>query len=484
MASKQSEFRKNFRENAEKRNSRLILALDEPKTEKVLKVLETATEHIAALKIHPEYPHNWGIYYPAFDSTLHQICGMFEKMGIPLIVDAKLADIDSSNAMKTKYYLSQGYNAIICHGFPGQKAVEAIVKVADETGKGVFLLTAMTSKGHMFGSWTIEKLAKMAKELDVAGVIAPGNQYDVLRKVRRAIGPDLLILSPGIGVQGGDAGKAFKAGADFAIVGRQILEAENPAEIAFEIKKLMNNAIGEVVVGDEKLELARYEELFATLVEKEVLIFGNFKLKSKRPSAYFFNAGKISDGKSVSVVAEAYADMIYENKLNEQYDILFGPAYKGIPIATYIAQVLWQKYKINMRFAYDRKEEKTHGDATAGGSKEKMIVGDIRKGDRVLIPDDVITTGGTKLEVEEMLNSLGMDLKVTGTLVLFDRQETNEDGKSPLKAFEERGIKVYSVLKAREVFDYLHNKEIGGKVLVTDELYNAFQQHQKEFGRE
>jgi orotate phosphoribosyltransferase len=324
----------------------------------------------------------------------------------------------------------------------------------------------------------------MAKELDLAGVIAPGNQYSILRKVRRIIGPELLILSPGVGAQGGDAEKAFMAGTDFPIVGRQILEAEDPAKVAREIKDVVNNAISKKEsAGAEDLEFARYEDLFSVLAEKGVLKFGDFKLKSGRPSAYFFNAGSIDDGKSVSIVAEAYADLIYENDLHKKFDVLFGPAYKGIPIATYVSQVLWQKYKINMRFVYDRKEEKTHGDATAGGTKEKMFVGDLREGDRILILDDVITTGGTKIETKEKLESLGKNLKVSGVLILFDRQETDLEGKDPLDNFRSQGIETYIVLKARNTFDSLKNREIGGKILVNDAIYNAFQQHQKEFGR-
>ena len=480
MVSTQKEFRDRFRENAEKRNSRLILALDEPKFERVQDVVSKVSKHLAAIKIHPEYPLKWLDSHTAANAIIAtRTDGM-----LPLIMDAKLADIDNSNKMKAEFYFSKEYDAIICHGFPGQKAVEAVIKVANEQGKGVFLLTAMTSPGHMFDSWTIEKLARMAKELDVAGVIAPGNQYSILRKVRRIIGPEILILSPGIGVQGGDAEKAFVAGTDFAIIGRQFLEAEDPENVAAEIKSMMNSAVDRKKRAEiENTGMARYEDLFAALAEQEVLKFGDFKLKSGRPSAYFFNAGDICDGKAMSAAAEAYADLIYDNKLNEKYDLLFGPAYKGISIAAYVATLLWLKYRINMRAAYDRKEEKTHGDATAGGAKEKMIVGKIKQGDRVLIMDDVITTGGAKVEAKEKLDSLGKDLKINGILILFDRQETDMEGKDPLENFRSQGIDTYVVLKAREVFDYLKNREIGGKVLVTDNLYNAFQQHQKEFGR-
>jgi orotate phosphoribosyltransferase len=493
MGGAQAEFRKKFRDNAEKQKSRLILALDTKDPKPFYR--RSLLSNFAAVKVHYEMTQMWeGPNTPAIMKLKYAkladpyaVDGIVEpEYEVPIILDAKLADIDSSNAMKTRFHLSHGcngvYDAIICHGISGQKAVEAIVNVANELGKGVFLLTAMTSPGHLFDSRKIEALARMAKELDVAGVVAPGNQYGILRKVRRLLGPEILIISPGIGVQGGEAEKALMAGADFAIVGRQIVEAEDPAKIAIEIKDTINRSLESVKSLEAQVDF-EYEELVSVFVEKEVLRFGSFTLKSKRPSAYFFNAGKVDDGKSITAVAEAYADMIHKEKLHGQFDVLFGPAYKGIPIVTYVAQALWIKYGVNMRFAYDRKEEKTHGDATKGAAKDKLIVGDVRNGDRILLLDDVITTGGTKFETKEKLDSLGLELKVAGVLILFDRQETDLDGNDPLEIFEAQGIKTYVVLNAKETFEYLKNREVDGKVVVNDELYAAFQTHQAEFGR-
>lgn len=479
MGGTQADFRDRFIKKAEIRRSRLILALDEPLLEKVRSVTHVAGPHLAALKVHPEYPHVWKTRVTDLKHS-----SLFSGY---TIADAKLADIDSTNAWKTRYILSHGFDAIICHGFPGQPAVEAIVNVANEMGRGVFLLTAMTSKGHMFDPKHIEALASMARELGVAGVIAPGNQYDILRKVRRLVGSEMLILSPGIGAQGGDAEKALMAGTDFAIVGRQILGATDPAKSAEEIQEVINRALENTARtrrGQKEEPLAEYDELFSMLIEKEVLRFGMFKLKSGRPSIYFFNAGRIDDGKSISAVAEAYADTIHENRLDEQFDVLFGPAYKGIPIATYVAQALWTKHGINMRAVYDRKEAKEHGEGAGGKSVDKEFVGEIRRGDRILMLDDVITTGGTKHDSVGKLNSLNLDLKIDGLLILFDREEVDLEGKDPLKELERIGIKTWAVLKAREVFEHMKCKEFGGKVLITDELHAEFQTHQGEFGRD
>jgi orotidine-5'-phosphate decarboxylase len=231
----QDEFRRKFVENAEKRGSNLILALDCDDWKKAQKVLSEASPNLAAVKVHPEHAGIWGLSHEKAVAAVKKLGG-----GIPVILDAKIADIDKSNAMKAEYYLSKGYDAVICHGFSGEKAVEAVVSSANKLNKGVFLLVAMTSPGHMFKKEIVEELAGIAKRLNVAGVIAPGNQYELLSYVRKAVGGELLILSPGIGAQGGDAEKAFKAGANLAIVGRSIVDSNNPAEESLKLKEIMS----------------------------------------------------------------------------------------------------------------------------------------------------------------------------------------------------------------------------------------------------
>lgn len=231
----QSDFRRKFIENSKKRNSRLIPALDCDEWGKAEKILKEISGNIAAVKIHPEHAGLWGFEHDKLVRRIKELSG-----GAPLILDAKLADIDINNAMKARFYLSKGYDAIIAHGFAGEKAVEAAVNVANEMKRGIFLLAAMSSPGHMFKKEIVEELAGIAKKLNVAGVIAPGNQYELLSLVRKKVGSELLILSPGIGAQGGEAEKAIRAGANFAIVGRSIIYSENPAKASLEMKELMN----------------------------------------------------------------------------------------------------------------------------------------------------------------------------------------------------------------------------------------------------
>jgi orotidine-5'-phosphate decarboxylase len=234
----QYEYRRVFLQNAMSRDSTLILALDTTDWKKAQRVLSESAKNIAAVKVHPEYADIWGFSHESAILSLKRIGD-----GVPVILDAKIADIDKSNAMKAEYYFTKGYDAIVSHGFQGEKAVEAVVSSANKMKKGVFLLTAMSSPGHMFKEEVVEEIAAIAKRLDVAGVIAPGNQYELLSTVRKLIGNDILILSPGIGAQGGDAEKAFKAGSNFAIVGRGILDATNPKEESKKLKEIMRGSI-------------------------------------------------------------------------------------------------------------------------------------------------------------------------------------------------------------------------------------------------
>ncbi len=219
-------FRDRLEKESKLRNSRLILALDEPDFKKAFSVLKKSAKYLLAVKLHPEMPAIWGKKPSQIVAKFHQI--------VPFVIlDAKLADIGSSNAFKSEYHFQQGYDAIICHGFPGKESVAAVQQSAqkaqsvDQKERGVFLLAAMTSPGHLFSEGTAQSLAQMAQELNVDGIVAPGNQYDLLAKIH-SFAPAVPILSPGIGTQGGDAKMAAQNGTKYAIVGRSILTAEKP----------------------------------------------------------------------------------------------------------------------------------------------------------------------------------------------------------------------------------------------------------------
>jgi len=184
-----------------------------------------------------------------------------------------------------------------------------------------------------------------------------------------------------------------------------------------------------------------------------------FILKSGRPSTYFINIGSLTDGGSLAKMKWAFASYIAllldEGKL-EDFDFIFGPAYKGISLATLACEGLSELYGINKRYLYDRKEEKTYGDVSA----DKVIVGadHFREGQRILLIDDVITTGGTKIESLEKLKLLGAH-KVVGLVLAVDRQEKMGDAekideRSAVDYIqEELGIKVFSILDSKTIFN-------------------------------
>jgi orotate phosphoribosyltransferase len=218
-------------------------------------------------------------------------------------------------------------------------------------------------------------------------------------------------------------------------------------------------------------------KLLEAALPSGALRFGEFKLKSERMSPYFWNAGMMSDGKSCSSEGHAYAAKLSEIG-RDDFDVLFGPAYKAIPISVSTAISLERDYGVNRRFAYDRKKPKDYGDP-----KDRFIIGKLERGDRVLIEDDVITTGKTKKDEIKLLNSLNLDLEVVGILIGLNRKEVDENGNDPIKVLQgETGIPVYHILDSVRLFDLLHNKEFLGKIWVDDEKYKSFQEYYAKYG--
>ena len=173
--------------------------------------------------------------------------------------------------------------------------------------------------------------------------------------------------------------------------------------------------------------------------KKGILQFGEFILKDGSKSTFFITTGKFDDGEVLSLLSNAYTEKIIKDIGTDTFDHIYGPSYKGISIAATICQKLYEKYDINKRWGYDRKKEKYHG-----LDKEKFLIGDLRSGDRVLIIDDVLTTGKTKIEQKEKLEKLVKNLIFVGVLVLIDRSK----GKNILN---ESGLKLYSVLTLKDL---------------------------------
>lgn len=188
----------------------------------------------------------------------------------------------------------------------------------------------------------------------------------------------------------------------------------------------------------EFIELAR---------EYDVLRFGEFTLKSGRVSPYFFNAGAFASGRSLAALGRCYAARIVDSDV--QFDVLLGPAYKGIPLAAVTAVALADQHGRDVPFAYNRKEAKSHGE---GG----VMVGAPLRG-RVLVIDDVITAGTAVREVIAMIEAAGAQL--AGVAIGLDRQERGAGLRSAIQELEEdHGVPVMSIIQMHHIIDYLESR--------------------------
>lgn len=193
-----------------------------------------------------------------------------------------------------------------------------------------------------------------------------------------------------------------------------------------------------------------------------------FKLKSGRASPYFISTGSLSDGESQSVLKKAFAETILaglDHGTIKKFDYVFGPAYKGIPLAVLACEGLFEARGLNVKVLYDRKEAKTHGDATGGDAAKQWLVGadDWKPGSSILLIDDVITTGKAKYESLERLACLPGH-KIAGMVLVADRQErmgtADEVGeKSAVQEINEKlGMQTASILTATEIYAMLSPK--------------------------
>lgn len=190
-----------------------------------------------------------------------------------------------------------------------------------------------------------------------------------------------------------------------------------------------------------------YQTEFIELAQQyNVLKFGEFTLKSGRISPYFFNAGAFASGRALAALGRCYARRIVDSGL--AFDVLLGPAYKGIPLAAATAVALADDHGMDVPFAYNRKEAKTHGE---GG----MLVGAPLTG-RVLVIDDVITAGTAVREVIAMIQAAGAEL--AGVAIGLNRQERGEGELSAIQEVEQAyGVPVLSIIDMSHIIDYLES---------------------------
>ncbi|MFB2539247.1 MULTISPECIES: orotate phosphoribosyltransferase [unclassified Acinetobacter] len=182
-------------------------------------------------------------------------------------------------------------------------------------------------------------------------------------------------------------------------------------------------------------------------LSRQVLKFGEFKLKSGRISPYFFNAGLLNDGEALALLAQGYAQVLTEC---DTVDVIFGPAYKGIPFVAATAVVLSQQHQRHVPWGFNRKEAKDHGE---GG----VLVGADVAGKSVWIIDDVITAGTAIREVVDILQKAGA--KIAGVVVALDRQERGQGELSAIQEIQQQhNIPVHALVSMQDLMDYLAEK--------------------------
>lgn len=201
-------------------------------------------------------------------------------------------------------------------------------------------------------------------------------------------------------------------------------------------------------------------------LKNQVLKFGEFTLKSGRISPYFFNAGLFNTGKQLATLADFYAQKISQS--NIKYDVLFGPAYKGIPLVAAISTILATKYNIDIPYAFDRKEAKKHGE---GG----VFVGADMTNKKVLLVDDVMTAGTAFFESKEKLQSI--NATIAGVVLSIDREEVAKDSNisATKKITQDYGVPVLAVTNFTAIYNYVKEKFDESTVL-------KFKQYREKYG--
>jgi orotate phosphoribosyltransferase len=208
-------------------------------------------------------------------------------------------------------------------------------------------------------------------------------------------------------------------------------------------------------------------EFIEFMMSADVLRFGNFVTKSGRNTPYFVNTGNYRTGKQLATLGKFYARLIHET-LGDQFDAMFGPAYKGIPLAAVTASTLAQEYDLDKPYFFNRKEEKDHGE---GGSFVGYKPVD---GDRIILVEDVITAGTAVREVMPQIMSCG-DVKVTDMFISVNRCEVGKDGEKTavMEVKEQFGIDVHAIVTVQDIHEYLKEDPKYADVLAHMERYMA-----------
>ena len=219
------------------------------------------------------------------------------------------------------------------------------------------------------------------------------------------------------------------------------------------------------------------KEFIEFMVQSDVLKFGEFTLKSGRKSPFFMNAGAYVTGAQLKRLGEYYAEAIHDN-YGDDFDVLFGPAYKGIPLAVVTAIAYSELYGREVRYCSDRKEEKDHG-----ADKGSFLGSNLQDGDRVIMIEDVTTSGKSMEETVPKVKGAA-DVTIKGLMVSLNRMERGlSSEKSALEEIKEKyGFDANAIVSMAEVTEYLYNKPYKGQVYIDDTLKAAIDAYYAQYG--
>mgnify|MGYP001016113337 FL=1 len=218
------------------------------------------------------------------------------------------------------------------------------------------------------------------------------------------------------------------------------------------------------------------QEFIEFMVESNVLKFGDFTLKSGRKSPFFMNAGAYVTGTQLKKLGEYYAKAIHDN-FGLDFDVLFGPAYKGIPLSVATTMAISDLYGKDIRYCSNRKEVKDHGDTGI------LLGSKIKDGDRVMIIEDVTTSGKSMEETVPKVRGAA-NVEIVGLMVSLNRMEKGLGGKvSALEEIKEKyGFDAHAIVTMQDVIDHLYNKPYKGQVYIDDTLKKAIDEYYAVYG--
>ena len=207
------------------------------------------------------------------------------------------------------------------------------------------------------------------------------------------------------------------------------------------------------------------KEFIEFMMQSDVLRFGDFVTKSGRNTPYFVNTGNFRTGKQIATLGKFYAALIKKN-CGDNFDCMFGPAYKGIPLATAAAGALYNEYKIDKPYFFNRKEEKDHGE---GGS---LVGYKPQDGDKVIIIEDVITAGTAVRETMPILKNAA-NVEVKDMFISVNRCEVgqNPEKTTIMEVMEDFGINVHAIITVQDIYEYLKQDGSYGDILTKMKEY-------------